>query len=108
MLRADKDPPTFEDTGFAVRVLFPGGIGNDAFVRFIADLPDALARDVDVLLALSRLERRAPSRLVIWRQTSKGPFPRRKPCFSDSQVMWDCSSRLVEPRAVRFPRTVFD
>lgn len=55
MLRAGKDPPSFEDSGFAVRVLFPGGIGNDAFVRFIADLPESLARDVDVLLALSRL-----------------------------------------------------
>lgn len=55
MLRAGKDPPAFDDSGFAVRVLFPGGIGNDAFVRFIADLPEALARDVDVLLALSRL-----------------------------------------------------
>jgi ATP-dependent DNA helicase RecG len=55
MLRAGKQPPSFEDSGFAVRVLFPGGIGNDAFVRFIADLPDELARDVDVLLALARL-----------------------------------------------------
>lgn len=55
MLRAGKDPPIFEDTSFAVRVRFSGGIGNDAFVRFIAELPESLARDVDVLLALSML-----------------------------------------------------
>ena len=55
MLRAGKDPPSFEDSGFAVRVALIGGIGNDAFARFIADLPEPLARDVDVLLTLAAL-----------------------------------------------------
>ncbi|MDQ1712828.1 MAG: ATP-dependent helicase RecG, partial [Frankiaceae bacterium] len=59
MLRSGKEPPTFEDSGDLVRAVLPGGTGNDAFVRFVSDLPDALARDVEVLLALSLLRRRA-------------------------------------------------
>ncbi|GAA0388324.1 transcriptional regulator [Acrocarpospora corrugata] len=55
MLRIGKEPPTFEDTGTMVRAALPGGIGNDAFVRFINELPVRAARDVNVLLALSRL-----------------------------------------------------
>lgn len=55
MLRAGKAPPIFEDPGLSVRVVLPGGIGNDSFVRFVNDLPDELSRDVEVLLALSLL-----------------------------------------------------
>jgi ATP-dependent DNA helicase RecG len=53
MLRAGKEPPMFEDSGLATRAVLAGGIGNDAFVRFIADLPGELAGDVEVLLTLS-------------------------------------------------------
>jgi ATP-dependent DNA helicase RecG len=55
MLRVGKQPPAFEDSGFSLKAVLPGGIGNDAFVRFINDLPEELSRDVDVLLALSLL-----------------------------------------------------
>lgn len=55
MLRVGKEPPLFEDSGVLTRALLPGGIGNDSFVRFIADLPPQLAGDVDVLLTLSYL-----------------------------------------------------
>lgn len=39
MLRAGKSPPTIEDLGMSVRANLPGGIGNDAFVRFLRELP---------------------------------------------------------------------
>lgn len=59
MLRSGKEPPAFEDPGDLVRAILPGGTGNDAFVRFVADLSDDLGRDVEVLLALSLLRRTA-------------------------------------------------
>ncbi|MEV7964866.1 ATP-binding protein [Sphaerisporangium sp. NPDC088356] len=55
MLRIGKEPPLFEDHGTLVRATLAGGIGNDAFVRFISDLPTKAARDLNVLLALSHL-----------------------------------------------------
>jgi ATP-dependent DNA helicase RecG len=55
MLRAGKQPPEFEDSGLMVRAILTGGIGNDAFVRFVTDLPEELSADVEVLLALARL-----------------------------------------------------
>lgn len=58
MLRSGKEPPQFEDFGTIVRARLPGGAGNDAFARFVNVLPDALNRDVDVLLALAWLRRR--------------------------------------------------
>jgi ATP-dependent DNA helicase RecG len=58
MLRVGKEPPAFLDDLTSVRVLLPGGIGNDAFVRFLSDLPENLSRDVDVLLTLSLLRSR--------------------------------------------------
>jgi len=57
LLRSGKEPPSFEDLGTLVRVLISGGVGNDAFVRFLDSLPDRVTRDVDVLLALSFLRR---------------------------------------------------
>ncbi len=59
MLRVGKEPPSFDDEGTFVRARLPGGIGNDTFVRFIADLPSGLSRDVDVLLTLTVLRRQA-------------------------------------------------
>lgn len=56
MLRAGKEPPRIEeDPGVAVRALLPGGIGNDAFVRFVRELPESLSGDVEVLITLSLL-----------------------------------------------------
>lgn len=53
MLRSGKEPPRFFDDGLLVRAMMTGGIGNDAFTRFIADLPANLAMDVEVLLVLA-------------------------------------------------------
>jgi ATP-dependent DNA helicase RecG len=58
MLRAGKEPPLFEDTGLTARALLAGGIGNDAFVRFVSELPADLGSDVEVLLALGLLRTR--------------------------------------------------
>jgi ATP-dependent DNA helicase RecG len=58
MLRAGKEPPLFEDSGLLTRAVLAGGIGNDAFVRFVTDLPPELASDVEVLLTLASLRTR--------------------------------------------------
>lgn len=55
MLRAGKKPPQIEDLGSRVRASLTGGIGNDAFIRFVRGLPHELGGDVDVLIALSLL-----------------------------------------------------
>jgi ATP-dependent DNA helicase RecG len=59
MLRVGKQPPLFEDDGFLTRAVMAGGIGNDAFVRFISELPQELAGDVEVMLTLSSLRQRS-------------------------------------------------
>jgi ATP-dependent DNA helicase RecG len=55
MLRAGKKPPQIEDLESRVRASLSGGIGNDAFIHFVRDLPPELGGDVDVLIALSLL-----------------------------------------------------
>lgn len=55
MLRAGKAPPEIEDLEMRVRALLAGGIGNDAFVRFVREMPDELSRDVEVLICLTLL-----------------------------------------------------
>ncbi len=55
MLRAGKPPPRIEDHNQLVRASLAGGIGNDAFIRFVRDLPPDLGGDVDVLICLSLL-----------------------------------------------------
>lgn len=55
MLRAGKPPPAIEDLGARTRASLAGGIGNDAFIRFIRDMSPALGGDVDVLICLSIL-----------------------------------------------------
>lgn len=58
MLRVGKEPPQIdEDPGLSVTAVLPGGIGNDTFVRFVRELPDALSGDVEVLITLSLLRR---------------------------------------------------
>lgn len=58
MLRSGKEPPRFDDEVALVRAVLSGGTGNDFFARFVANLPDAFAGDVDVLLAFSWLRAR--------------------------------------------------
>jgi ATP-dependent DNA helicase RecG len=55
MLRAGKPPPRIEDLDSLVRASLTGGIGNDAFIRFVRDMPPELGGDVDVLICLSLL-----------------------------------------------------
>jgi ATP-dependent DNA helicase RecG len=55
MLRAGKPPPRIEDSDSLVRASLSGGIGNDAFIRFVRDLSVELGGDVDVLICLSLL-----------------------------------------------------
>jgi ATP-dependent DNA helicase RecG len=55
MLRAGKSPPEIENLDSRVRASLSGGIGNDAFIRFVRDLPANLGTDVDVLICLSIL-----------------------------------------------------
>lgn len=58
MLRAGKEPPVFEDSGLVTRAILGGGIGNDALVRFLTDLPAELGQDVEILLTLAALRSR--------------------------------------------------
>ncbi len=60
MLRVGKEPPQIQDDGLRVRATLSGGIGNDAFVRFVRDLPESSSADVDVLITLALL-RTTPS-----------------------------------------------
>jgi ATP-dependent DNA helicase RecG len=55
LLRLGKAPITVVDTGSLVRVRIEGGVGNDAFARFVAGLPEDRQGDLDVLLTLSIL-----------------------------------------------------
>lgn len=55
LLRSGKRPPTILDDGVQVRVVVPGGTGNEAFSRFVAELPPEMSGDVDALLALAQL-----------------------------------------------------
>jgi ATP-dependent DNA helicase RecG len=54
--RLGKEPPLLED-GPRFRVVMPGGAGDEAFTRFLHStaFPEALARDVDVLMTLTAL-----------------------------------------------------
>lgn len=56
MLRSGKQPPEHEDLDTRVLASLSGGAGHDAFVRYLtSDLPEDLAADLDVLLALDQL-----------------------------------------------------
>lgn len=58
MLRLGKTPPVFEDSGLLARGILSGGIGSDAFARFVSDISVELSGDVEVLLILSLLRER--------------------------------------------------
>ncbi len=57
MLRSGKAPPTFEDVTTRVDARLVGGVGHDAFARFVSELGEATGSDIDVLLAISHLRR---------------------------------------------------
>lgn len=75
MLRVGKEPPRFEDAGLRTRATVAGGIGNDSFVRFLADLPADLSTDVEVLLALSFLRAKATIDAKRLAQVIQRPVP---------------------------------
>jgi ATP-dependent DNA helicase RecG len=54
--RLGKEPPELEN-GIRFRVTVPGGRGEEAFARFLRSpvMPEALSRDVDVLMVLTAL-----------------------------------------------------
>jgi ATP-dependent DNA helicase RecG len=55
MLRVGKEPPRIADDGLRVQATLAGGIGNDAFVRFVRALPESLSGDVEILITLALL-----------------------------------------------------
>jgi ATP-dependent DNA helicase RecG len=56
LLRIGKQPPRFDDDGTRVTASVAGGIGNDAFARYVnAELDPKLAADLEILYALSYL-----------------------------------------------------
>jgi ATP-dependent DNA helicase RecG len=74
MLRVGKEPPEIEDLEMRVRAVLAGGIGNDDFVRFVSELPEALSRDVEVLICLTLF--RSKQRLdahVVARSVQRSP-----------------------------------
>lgn len=99
MLRVGKEPPVFIDDLTSVRAQLPGGIGNDAFVRYLSDLPESLSRDVDALLTLSLLRKRSSvDANVLAKVIQRTP--------AEAQV--DCLARLADEHKLLEPtrRTV--
>jgi ATP-dependent DNA helicase RecG len=94
LLRTGKVPPTFSDDGYQVRVLVQGGIGNDAFARFVAELEPELGGDVDVLLAISHL--RDARNIDAARLAA---IAQRSPSEAQAVLERLAHARLVEPTA---------
>ncbi|MFE3455089.1 ATP-binding protein [Nonomuraea sp. NPDC059194] len=92
MLRIGKEPPAFDDSGTMVRATLAGGIGNDAFVRFINELPLRVGRDVNVLLALSHLRRRRSIDA-----SHLGTLIQRSPVEAQHVLASMAGERLIEP-----------
>ncbi len=57
MLRSGKPPPSYEDHETRVVARLDGGVGNDAFVRFLNSdfMESSLTVDVEILLAIAHL-----------------------------------------------------
>ncbi|MBE1563164.1 ATP-binding protein [Nonomuraea africana] len=92
MLRIGKEPPAFDDSGTMVRATLVGGIGNDAFVRFVNELPLRVGRDVNVLLALSHLRRRRSIDA-----SHLGTLIQRPPVEAQQVLASMAGERLIEP-----------
>jgi ATP-dependent DNA helicase RecG len=92
LLRAGKQPPTVADDGFLVRVLVQGGMGNDAFARYVAAADPSVTGDIDALLAIAHLrDRRTLTAADPCRAAQRSP--------AEVQAVLDrlSAARLVEP-----------
>lgn len=79
LLSVGKPPVDFEDRGTTVRAFITGERGNDAFARFVHSQPTGPITDVDVLLLLHELCRKAtitPTRAASLIQRSQGEASR--------------------------------
>jgi ATP-dependent DNA helicase RecG len=102
MLRVGKEPPAIEDDGLRVRATLRGGVGNDAFVRFVRDLPERVSGDVEILITLAVLRTRA----VVDAPTLAHAIQRTAPEAQDVLArMSDDELGLLEPtrRTLRRP-----
>lgn len=106
LLQGGKKPPIFTSADETVEVLVPGGIGNDAFARFVnGGLPDGLGADIEALLVLDAL---CTTRSID--AAAMAPLFQRSP--AEAQVTLDrmYKSALIEPTkrtsSKPFPRYV--
>ena len=102
MLRVGKEPPAIEDDGLRVRATLRGGVGNDAFVRFVRDLPEPVSGDVEILITLAVLRTSA----VVDAPTLAQAIQRTAPEAQDVLArMSDDELGLLEPtrRTLRRP-----
>jgi ATP-dependent DNA helicase RecG len=106
MLREGKAPPEIEDLESRVRASLPGGIGNDAFVRFVRELSIELGGDVDVLICLSILrESTSVDATLLSQAIQRSPIEAQEVL----ERLADQESGLLEPtrRTVRKPFPVY-
>ncbi len=101
VLRLGKPPPDFRDDGMRVDVVLRGGIGNEAFARFVnTELDPVQAGDLEVLLGLSAL--RSNKTL-----SAEGLAPRIQRSASEAQAVLErmTNAGLIEPsrRSARRP-----
>ncbi|HVF76040.1 MAG TPA: ATP-binding protein [Acidimicrobiales bacterium] len=92
MLRNGKEPPTFRTEQLLVQATLAGGTGNKSFVRYITELPEALARDVEVLLALSVLRRKRTVDALALAETIQ-----RSPAEAQRVLQRMTEARITEP-----------
>ncbi len=92
MLRSGKEPPSFRTEVLLVQATLAGGTGNKSFVRYVADLPDPLGRDVDVLLALAVLRRKRTVDALALSQTVQ-----RSPAEAERVLQRMTDARITEP-----------
>lgn len=92
MLRSGKEPPSFRTADLLVQAVLAGGTGNKAFVRYVADLPDPLGRDVDVLLTLSVLRRKRTVDAL-----SLADVVQRSPAEAERVLQRMSDERVTEP-----------
>ena len=104
MLRSGKEPPTFRTEQLLVQATLEGGAGNNSFVRYIAELPDDLSRDVDVLLALSILRRKRTIDAMSLAETIQ-----RSPAEAERVLQRMAEARITEPtrRTARHPAPTY-
>jgi ATP-dependent DNA helicase RecG len=94
LLRAGKQPPVFVDEQLQVRVVLRGGIGNDSFARYVADLPEELGTDVEVLLVLSELRNsRSLDAYKVAQLIQRAPYEAEEVL----RRLTDSSNALLEP-----------